>query len=49
MSRTCANVILQTETPAINGYVAPGFERVREVFEENFRFRNEDGASFAVY
>ncbi len=49
MNRTCANVTLQTETPAINGYVAPGFERVREAFEENFRLRNEVGASFAVY
>lgn len=47
MSRTCANVTLQTETPAINGYVAPGFGRVREAFEENFRLRNEVGASFA--
>lgn len=49
MSKTYDNVILQSETPAINGYIAPGFERVREVFEENFRLRNEVGASFAVY
>lgn len=49
MSRAYANKMLQTETPAINGYVAPGFERVREVFEENFRLRHEVGASFAVY
>ncbi len=30
------------------GYVAPGFERVREVFLENFRARGEIGAACAV-
>ena len=32
----------------IKGRVAPGFEQVRAVFEENFRERNEIGASCAV-
>ena len=32
----------------IKGRVAPGFEEVRAVFEENFRERNEIGASCAV-
>jgi CubicO group peptidase (beta-lactamase class C family) len=32
----------------IDGRVAPGFESVRQVFEENFRSRNEIGASVAV-
>lgn len=49
MNRTSTSVTSQTQTSAINGYVAPGFERVREVFEENFRLRNEVGAAFAVY
>jgi CubicO group peptidase (beta-lactamase class C family) len=34
---------------AIHGYVAPGFESVREVFAENFRLRNELGAAVCVY
>ncbi len=32
----------------MNGYVAPGFEEVREVFAENFERRGELGASCAV-
>ncbi|WP_276259368.1 serine hydrolase domain-containing protein [Haloglomus litoreum] len=32
----------------IHGTVAPGFERVREVFAENFRERDELGAAVAV-
>ena len=35
--------------PDVNGYVAPGFERVRAAFEANFRLRDELGAAFAVY
>ncbi|TNE92441.1 MAG: class A beta-lactamase-related serine hydrolase [Deltaproteobacteria bacterium] len=34
---------------SIHGQVAPGFERVREVFEENFRKRGEVGAALCVY
>jgi CubicO group peptidase (beta-lactamase class C family) len=34
--------------PEIHGHVAAGFEPVREVFEANFRDRNEHGACFAV-
>jgi CubicO group peptidase (beta-lactamase class C family) len=33
----------------VEGYCAPGFERVRRAFEENFRLRREVGASFAVF
>ena len=33
----------------IGGTVAPGFEPVRDVFEENFRSRGEVGAAFAVH
>jgi CubicO group peptidase (beta-lactamase class C family) len=33
----------------INGWVADGFEDVRDAFEENFRSRNEIGAACAVY
>jgi CubicO group peptidase (beta-lactamase class C family) len=32
----------------LQGFVAPGFERVREVFAENFSRRGEVGASFVV-
>lgn len=32
----------------IHGYVAPGFERVQEVFADNFRHRHEIGATVAV-
>jgi CubicO group peptidase (beta-lactamase class C family) len=33
----------------IEGFVAPGFEPVREVFAENFRSRSEVGAACAAY
>lgn len=33
----------------IHGYVAPGFEPVRDAFENNFREDREGGASFAVH
>ena len=33
----------------ISGFVADGFEQVRDTFEENFRGRGEVGAGFAVY
>ncbi len=33
---------------AIEGTVTPGFERVREVFEENFASRGEVGAACAA-
>jgi len=36
------------EGSRIDGRVAPGFESVRQVFEENFRSRNEVGAAVAV-
>src|SRR5713226_5805943 len=32
----------------VSGFVAPGFERVREEFERNFSERGELGAAFAV-
>jgi CubicO group peptidase (beta-lactamase class C family) len=34
---------------AVEGFVAPGFEGVREAFEENFRENDEKGASVGVY
>lgn len=37
-----------TETP-VEGWTAPGFELVREVFEKNFAGGLEIGASFAAY
>src|SRR5215217_4881514 len=33
----------------VEGHVAPGFERVREEFERNFRRRREVGAACAAY
>lgn len=36
-----------TDTP-ISGYVAPGFEAVRDAFEDNFARGDEQGAGFAV-
>ena len=41
--RTTANQV------AIGGTVAPGWEPVREAFEENFRSRGEIGGACAVY
>lgn len=38
----------EVERVVLEGYVAPGFERVREAFAENFRGRGEVGAAFAV-
>jgi CubicO group peptidase (beta-lactamase class C family) len=34
---------------AVSGFVAPGYERVRAAFEENFADREELGAAFAVF
>jgi CubicO group peptidase (beta-lactamase class C family) len=39
----------QLSAAKIDGFVAPGFERVREVFGENFDERMEVGAAFAAY
>lgn len=39
----------QLEHFPINGFVAPGFEPVREAFTENFLKRHELGGSVAVY
>ncbi|KAK9311458.1 beta-lactamase/transpeptidase-like protein [Lipomyces starkeyi] len=36
-------------TPAISGFVEPGFENVRETFVENFERRGELGAACCVY
>lgn len=33
----------------INGSVASGFERVKDVFAENFDKRGELGAAFSLY
>jgi CubicO group peptidase (beta-lactamase class C family) len=38
-----------TATPSVEGWTAPGFEHVREVFEKNFADGLEVGASFAAY
>jgi CubicO group peptidase (beta-lactamase class C family) len=38
-----------TSTEIVNGSVAPGFEPVRDAFEDNFRKRAEVGAACAVY
>lgn len=42
---------MMTETggPPIRGRISPGFERVRDVFVENFTDRDELGAACAVY
>jgi CubicO group peptidase (beta-lactamase class C family) len=34
--------------PVVGGFVAPGFEGVREAFAENLRERGELGAAFAA-
>ncbi|MGY1661946.1 serine hydrolase domain-containing protein [Geodermatophilus sp. SYSU D00705] len=34
---------------SVEGHVAPGFDGVREAFEDNFRVRGDVGASVAVY
>ncbi len=39
----------QTTPPVIEGYVAPGFEGVRNAFAENFTRRGELGAACCVY
>jgi len=36
-------------TPGISGFVAPGFEPVRQAFIENFDRRHELGAACSVY
>ncbi|MBB3082399.1 serine hydrolase domain-containing protein [Geodermatophilus sabuli] len=38
-----------TAEVSVNGHVAPGFEGVRQAFEDNFRVRGDVGASVAVY
>lgn len=38
-----------SENQVAKGYVAPGFEKVKTVFEENFKKRKELGASCCVY
>jgi CubicO group peptidase (beta-lactamase class C family) len=35
--------------PEVQGYVSPGFEAVREAFEENFSRRNELGGACCIY
>jgi CubicO group peptidase (beta-lactamase class C family) len=35
--------------PIINGHVSPGFEAVRDAFEQNFRRRHELGGACCVY
>ena len=39
----------RTDEPLIDGFVAPGFERVRAEFARNFAERRELGAACAVY
>jgi len=43
-----ANWSAETATGKLEGFVAPGFTRVAEVFEQNFRLHSELGASVAV-
>ena len=38
-----------TDTLDIQGYVAPGFEPVRDAFAANFATGGEVGASFAIF
>lgn len=38
-----------TDDCNISGTVSPGFEKVKEVFEENFRYARELGSQFCVY
>jgi len=38
-----------TKSPAISGFVEPGFEAVREAFIENFDKRNELGGACCIY
>ena len=40
---------LRRQPPQIHGQTAPGFERVAEVFRENFKKRGEVGASVFAY
>jgi CubicO group peptidase (beta-lactamase class C family) len=35
--------------PTVHGWVAPGFEPVRDAFGENFRSKGDTGAAFAAY
>lgn len=37
-----------TDQSLINGYVAPGYEKVEAVFRHNFQYRKEVGAAFCV-
>jgi CubicO group peptidase (beta-lactamase class C family) len=40
--------MIESDGTGVSGYVAPGFEGVREAFVENFQRRGEVGAAFAV-
>jgi CubicO group peptidase (beta-lactamase class C family) len=40
---------MTAELLSVDGHVAPGFEGVRQAFEDNFRVRGDVGASVAVY
>src|SRR6185436_2208668 len=40
---------MSTQAPAIPGYVASGFEAVREVFTQNFTHRGELGGAVCAY
>ena len=48
MSDVC-KVSEQAKGHPINGFVAPGYEPVLEVFKENFLKRDEIGAACAVF
>ena len=47
--RTDAAVDNDREMTKINGWTAPGFEGVRDVFQGNFDKEAEDGAAYAAY
>jgi CubicO group peptidase (beta-lactamase class C family) len=44
-----SNVMSKNKSFAIAGWVKPGFEGVREAFDENFTRRNELGAACCIY
>lgn len=47
----CVSSRVETDEASrlVHGYVAPGFEVLRDVFETNFRRHGELGAAFALY
>lgn len=46
---TNERLLRKNPSTCIGGYVAPGFEEVKDVFAENFSKRGEKGAALSVY